>query len=60
MPRRAAWLLFLSAAILSFLAIIKIAFTVSGLPDWLEPAALCALAIGAFLWALPNQPPTVP
>lgn len=45
--------------ILLFLAALR-SGGVSGLPVWLEPAGLCALAVGCFLWALPNQPPTVP
>jgi hypothetical protein len=56
MPRRVAWLLFLAATVLAFLAVIKLAFTIGGLPDWLEPAALCALALGCVAWTIPGNP----
>ncbi|HWI67958.1 MAG TPA: hypothetical protein VNS88_06235, partial [Nitrospiraceae bacterium] len=60
MPRKYAWLFFGAAIALFFLAIVKLAWTVGGLPLWLEDAGLCALAVGCLFWALPNQPPTVP
>lgn len=55
--RRAAWLFFLSGAILLFLAVLKLAFTLSGLPDWLEPAGLCSCAIAATAWTFPVVTP---
>jgi hypothetical protein len=59
-PRRAAWILFAVAAVFLFLATLRVGVNATGLPDWLEDAGLCALAVGCFMWALPNQPPTVP
>jgi hypothetical protein len=56
MPRRLAWALFLAAAALAFLAIVKLAWTVTGLPVWLEPSAICALALGCVLWTIPGNP----
>jgi len=54
-PRRWAWLFFAFAVALEFLAVVKLAWTVSGLPDWLEPAGLCSLALACVLWTIPGN-----
>jgi hypothetical protein len=56
MPRRYAWLFFVAAVVLLGLAIVRLAWDVSDLPDWLQPAGLCALAVGCAAWTLPNNP----
>ena len=56
MPRKIAWLLFAAAAALLFLATLKEAGTATGLPDWLDRAGLCALAVGCVAWAMPQAP----
>jgi hypothetical protein len=56
MPRRYAWLFFVAGALLLFLAIVRLAWSVGDLPDWLEPAGLMAIAIGGACWTLPNNP----
>jgi hypothetical protein len=58
-PRRVAWLLFAVAAVFLFLAALRTS-GVGGLANWFEDAGLCALAVGCTMWALPQQPPTVP
>jgi hypothetical protein len=55
-PRRYAWLFFVAAVVLLFLAVVQMAWNVSGLPDWLQPAGLCALAVGCTAWTLPGNP----
>lgn len=58
-PRRLAWILFAIAAVFLFLAALRTS-GINGLANWFSNAGLCALAVGCFMWALPNQPPTVP
>jgi hypothetical protein len=55
MPRRIAWVFFLIAVVLLFLATLRIS-GVSGLADWFGWAGLCSLAVGCTAWAFPYQP----
>lgn len=56
MPRRYAWLFFAAAAILLFMAVAQMAWNISGLPVWLQPAGLCSLAVGCLCWTIPGNP----
>ncbi|HWI67246.1 MAG TPA: hypothetical protein VNS88_02505 [Nitrospiraceae bacterium] len=56
MPRRYAWMFFVSAVVLLFLAVAQMAWNISALPVWLQPAGLCALAVGCAAWTLPGNP----
>jgi hypothetical protein len=55
-PRKYAWPFCLFAVVLLFLEVLRVAFTLTGLPSWLLAAGLDSLAIGLLLWALPQRP----
>jgi hypothetical protein len=58
--RRFAWVFFAFGVVFEFLEVLRLAFTLSGLPVWLNAAGLTAFGIGFVLWAFPvalNSPP---
>jgi protein-S-isoprenylcysteine O-methyltransferase Ste14 len=55
-PARYAWVFILFGLVFFFLEVLRLAFTLTGLPNWLQAAGLCAVSIGLILWTVPQAP----